>query len=106
MRTYALLPLAILIGQTGALAAGDYPAETLEEHRAAFEDTTPVNFDDGGRISHYVFKNITAFYRAALIARTGEARPLETALRRDVSDHPVENNQRIDVGAPGYVGIQ
>ncbi len=90
MRIYALLPMAMLIGQTDAFAAGDYPAETLEEHRVAFADTTPENFDDGGRISHYVFKNMTAFYRTALIARTGETRPLAAALRRDVAEHPVE----------------
>lgn len=89
MKPATLLPLSALLLQTTALPADNYPTDTLDQHRAVFRDTTPENFDDGGRISHYVFKNITAFYRTALIARTGEARALPLGLRPELGRHPV-----------------
>ena len=78
-----LLPMAAAVSQT-------YPTATLEQHRAVFDDVTAENFDDGGRISHYVFKNMPAFYRMALIARTKQARPLEVVLRDDIANFVVE----------------
>ena len=73
-----------------AAVSQTYPTVTLEQHRAIFDDVTPENFDDGGRISHYVFKNMPAFYRMALIARTKEVRPLDVALSDDLADLPIE----------------
>lgn len=88
MRTRFLTALLLL--PTAAAISQTYPTVTLEQHRAVFDDVTAENFDDGGRISHYVFKNMPAFYRMALIARTEEARPLDVALRDDVADLPIE----------------
>lgn len=84
MKRPRLVPLAALLCTPFCFAADTYPTDTLEQHRAVFRDATPENFDDGGRISHYIFKNISAFYRTALIARTGEARELPLALRPEL----------------------
>ena len=90
MKPAILLPLATaLLAFPVCRAADTYPTNTLEQHRAVFRDTTPENFDDGGRISHYVFKNISSFYRTALIARTGGARALPLALRPELMAHTV-----------------
>ena len=89
MKPAVLLSLVALSAFPASRAAEDYPTETLDQHRGVFRDTTPENFDDGGRISHYVFKNISSFYRTALIARTGEARPLPLALHPGLREHAV-----------------
>ncbi len=89
MKPAILPPLVALLAFPASWAAETYPTNTLEQHRSVFRDTTPENFDDGGRISHYVFKNISSFYRTALIARTREARSLPLGLRPELRNHAV-----------------
>ena len=91
MKTSATLAIAILAISGPVFAEGEAPAlRTAEEHRAMFEAITPENFDDGGAISRYVWKNTPAFYGMATIPRTGPARELPQALRSDVADLELE----------------
>jgi CubicO group peptidase (beta-lactamase class C family) len=87
----------LTIGTIGAMgvmlaaiaATSEAPLRTAEEHRAMFEAVTPENFDDGGAISRYVWKNTPAFYGMVPIARTGPARALALNLREDVAQQPI-----------------
>ena len=84
--------LKTLISCTGvflALSTSAYTQEgqtsALDHKRDIYEKFTPDNFDDGGAVSHYVWKNFPAFFPHATIARTEPERTLETALRSDVA---------------------
>ena len=47
---------------------------SLIEVRAIYEQYTPENFDDGGAVSHYVWKNFVSFFPHATVARTAAIR--------------------------------
>lgn len=70
--------------------AQEGPDNSLEHKRDIYEKFTPDNFDDGGPISHYVWKNFPAFFPHAAIARTGPERALEMARREDVAAFQVD----------------
>lgn len=81
---------AMLVISCPTYAAEETPGlRTAEEHRAMFEAITPENFDDGGSISRYVWKNTPAFYGMTTIARTGPARELPVNKRDDVANQVV-----------------
>ena len=69
---FAAITLFLL--QAGANAQ---PASTLSELRELYQQYTPENFDDGGAVSHYVWKNFVSFFPHATIARTTAIRELE-----------------------------
>ena len=62
---------------------------SLEEIRELYQMHTPENFDDGGQISRYVWKNPTSFYPHATIARTSAARPLKISTNNAVASFQV-----------------
>ncbi len=78
-----LLPTATANGQ------GKNDTE-LERQRAIYKKYSPDNFDDGGEISHYVWKNFPAFFLHDTIARTNPARPLLEAPSRELANLSVE----------------
>ena len=80
---------AIGIALAGIAETSETTLRTAEEHRAMFEAVTPENFDDGGAVSRYVWKNTPAFYGMVPIARTGAARELPVELRADVANQIV-----------------
>ena len=63
----------------------------IAEVRRAFQLHTPENFDNGGEISHYVWKNFNAFFPHATIARTIPVRELREAPSADVADFIVRS---------------
>jgi CubicO group peptidase (beta-lactamase class C family) len=87
MRAIARLT-ATAFASLAAVVLADTPAEvrTAEEHRAMFRAITPENFDDGGEISRYVWKNTPAFYGMATIARTRPERALPEKIRAEVAN--------------------
>lgn len=91
MKTLGPLAAATIVISCPVFAAEELPAlRTAEEHRAMFEAITPENFDDGGAISRYVWKNTPAFYGMTTIARTGPARDLPVNLRDDVASQGIQ----------------
>jgi CubicO group peptidase (beta-lactamase class C family) len=87
MRALVLLAVAVTLALPVAAVADTAPAvRTAEAHRAMFRAITPENFDDGGEISRYVWKNTPAFYGMATIARTKPARALPETMRPDVAN--------------------
>ncbi len=81
--TMALTFPALTIG-----AQGQDKTE-LEHQHSIYELYTPDNFDDGGPISHYVWKNFPAFFPHAAIARTTVTRSLAINLRSDIASFEV-----------------
>lgn len=81
--------LAIVTLATSLPANAQDQETELEHHRRIYERYTPDNFDDGGAISHHVWKNFPAFFPHAVIARTGPARPLALTPRQEVADFTV-----------------
>ena len=77
--------VSLLASSPALIAEDDYVVETVGQHRAMFQSVTPENFDDGGKVSHYVWKYFPAFYNMMPIARTGDPRPLDENLRVDVA---------------------
>ncbi len=70
----------------GASAISQDKRDTeLENQRAVYKKYTSDNFDDGGAISHYVWKNFPAFFPHDTILRTNAIRPLTTTPRDDVA---------------------
>ena len=53
---------------------------SLETVRGIYRQYTPENFDDGGEISHYVWKNSSSFFLQATVARTQPERSLNNKL--------------------------
>ena len=47
--------------------------------RGIYQQYIPENFDDGGEISHYVWKNFASFFPQATIARTRPERSLPSS---------------------------
>ena len=86
--------LKTLVSCTGLilmLSGASHAQETqLEQKQDIYEKFTPDNFDDGGAISHYVWKNFPAFFPHATIARTGPERSLEASLRADVAGFEID----------------
>lgn len=70
---------AVLSAATLAANAQDTGESALENKREIYRAYTPDNFDDGGEVSHYVWKNFPAFFPHAVIARTSAERPLPAA---------------------------
>ena len=71
----------------------------LEEMRDIYRLHTSENFDDGGEVSHYVWKNFTSFFPHAAISRTSPVRELEEAPNSAVASRLQEyigNNSTID----------
>lgn len=52
---------------------------SLEMVRGIYQQYTTKNFDDGGEISHYVWKNFASFFPQATIARTRPERSLRSS---------------------------
>lgn len=62
---------------------------SLIEIRDIYQMHTPENFDDGGPVSHYVWKNFGSFYPHATIARTSPERLLNRATETAVANFPI-----------------
>lgn len=75
-----------LLSCTAALAQ---EPTSLTQVRELYQQHTPENFDDGGSVSHYVWKNFSAFYPHATIARTSPERSLEVQHDNAIANFPV-----------------
>ena len=76
------LVITTLLSPFASVAQSQTP---LQNMRDIYQRHTPENFDDGGPISHYVWKNFPSFYPHALISRTTEMRPLAVSIQDDVA---------------------
>lgn len=85
--TAFLTGLAITLLSTAGAYAQDQ--STLMQVRELYQMHTTENFDDGGPVSHYVWKNFPSFYPHVTIARTSSERPLEVASDNAVANFPV-----------------
>lgn len=81
--------VAALIGTMPFVVTHAQDKTELEQKRDIYREYTPDNFDDGGSVSHYVWKNFPAFFPHAVIARTGPERKLAQTLRADVASFAV-----------------
>ncbi len=88
-RRIKLALIAALIGGTSFAVAHAQQQTELEKKRDIYREYTPDNFDDGGPISHYAWKNFSAFFPHAVVARTGPERKLAQALRANVASFAV-----------------
>ena len=88
-RQMTLALIAALMGAVPVAATHGQEHTELKHKRDIYRQYTPDNFDDGGPISHYAWKNFSAFFPHAVIARTGPERKLERTLRADVADFAV-----------------
>jgi CubicO group peptidase (beta-lactamase class C family) len=79
--------LVITLLSSTAAHAQDQPS--LTQVRELYQLHTPQNFDDGGLVSHYVWKNFTSFYPHATIARTSPERLLEGASETCVANFSI-----------------
>ena len=70
LETLAVLAISFM------LSAPAMSQASLETVREIYQQYTPQNFDDGGEISHYVWKNFASFFPQATIARTRPERSL------------------------------
>ena len=61
------------------LSAPALSQTSLETVRGVYQQYTPENFDDGGQISHYVWKNFASFFPQVTIARTRPERSLPSS---------------------------
>ena len=61
------------------LSAPALSQTSLDTVRGVYQQYTPENFDDGGQISHYVWKNFASFFPQATIARTRPERSLPSS---------------------------
>lgn len=84
-----LITALMTVSIAATTAAQDADDSALENKREIYRKYTPDNFDDGGEISHYVWKNFPAFFPHAVIARTGPERPLTSAPNLDVANFSV-----------------
>ena len=73
-----------------SLSASAIPQTSLEIVREIYHQYTPENFDDGGEISHYVWRNFVSFFPQATIARTQPKRSLGMTLNSTLSSAAVE----------------
>lgn len=80
-----LITALAFIAPAAPALAQEVDQTSLDYHRGKFKEYSPVNFDLGGPISHYVHMNFHSFYKHATIARTRNTRPLERDLRGDVA---------------------
>jgi CubicO group peptidase (beta-lactamase class C family) len=62
---------------------------TLAEMRDIYSMHTPENFDDGGPVSAYVWKNFASFYPHATISHIAEVRPLQVSKENAVANFTV-----------------
>lgn len=83
---FSLSAVITLLASNSALAQSQ---SSLTEMRELYQMHTPENFDDGGPISRYVWKNLTSFYPHATIARTSTARPLRVSTKNAVASFQV-----------------
>ena len=70
LETLAVLAISFM------LSAPAMSQASLETVREIYQQYTPQNFEDGGEISHYVWKNFASFFPQATIARTRPERSL------------------------------
>lgn len=80
---------SLVITVLSSTAATAQDQTTLIQVRELYQMHTPENFDDGGPVSHYVWKNFASFYPHATIARTSPERLLESANETTVANFPV-----------------
>ena len=73
LETLAVLTISFM------LSAPAMSQASLETVREIYQQYTPQNFDDGGEISHYVWKNFASFFPQATIARTRPERSLPSS---------------------------
>ena len=85
----SLASVAAIFAVSMSVAAQDDDKTALEKKRDIYSEYTPDNFDDGGPVSHYVWKNFSAFFPHAVIARTTSERPLTNAPLQSVANFPV-----------------
>ena len=85
---YIALLTAFVVGPANEIAQAQ-DKNALEKKREIYREYTPDNFDDGGPVSHYVWKNFPAFFPHAVIARTGPERQLPPAVTPDVANFAV-----------------
>ena len=84
--------ILLLVLQAGAHAQ---PASTLSAVREVYQQYTPENFDDGGAVSHYVWKNFVSFFPHATIARAVAIRELEVQQNPALSIFEVKRGQEV-----------
>ena len=89
MATFSKLKTMVSVSALCAALIGPAQAQgqqtPLEYKRDIYQKFTPDNFDDGGEVSHYAWKNFPAFFPHATIARTKPARALDKVTRDDVA---------------------
>lgn len=83
---FSLGTVILLLVSNSVLAQNQ---SSLEDMRELYQMHTPENFDDGGLISRYVWKNFASFYPHATIARTSALRPLKIATNNAVASFQV-----------------
>ena len=83
---FSLGTVILLLVSNSVLAQNQ---SSLEDMRELYQMHTPENFDDGGLISRYVWKNFASFYPHATIARTSAARPLRVSTKSSVASFQV-----------------
>ena len=83
---FSLGTVILLLVSNSVLAQNQ---SSLEDMRELYQMHTPENFDDGGLISRYVWKNFASFYPHATIARTSALRPLKVATNNAVASFQV-----------------
>ncbi|WP_262693138.1 serine hydrolase domain-containing protein [Kordiimonas aquimaris] len=98
MGTFRIITVALAtVGTLAVQVAAQQDNETALEHqRRIYSAHTIENFDDGGPVSHYVWKNFPAFYNHATIARTKSERPLEKAFSSNVTGFRVSEKETLD----------
>lgn len=87
VRTLAAAGIAIVVAVSNHAVALD--DTELKQKQRIYDKYTPDNFDDGGPISHYVWKNFPAFFPHATIARTTAERRLDISPRPDIANFAI-----------------
>ena len=73
---WACLEVFVVLAFCFTLSEPAMSQTSLETVCGIYQQHTPENFDDGGEISHYVWKNFASFFPQATIARTRPERSL------------------------------
>ncbi len=81
---------ALLFTSSWPFLAAAQETTTLEQVREIYAMHTAENFDDGGAVSHYVWRHFPSFFPHATVAHIAPIRPLELALDEAVADFAIE----------------
>ena len=94
MRRFTVSSVASLSFVFTALSCSAFAQEhsALAEMRDIYQQHTADNFDDGGEVSHYVWKNFVSFFPHATISRTSPQRTLNSNPNSAVADFSITSN--------------